>query len=329
VNAPGHSMPLANAQDIGARAAQWLEQRERGNFGPSEQAAFEAWLEESLAHRTAYWRVNAAWERANRLSALGTRHDVPPASSKRIGARFSILKRVAVLGVLAVALGAGASAYLSLFYRPSALIYSTTVGGHRIIALADGSAIELNTDTVLRIDGADHRKIWLDKGEAYFNIRHDAVHPFVVMANNHRVTDLGTKFFIREDANRLEVALLEGRASLQAVDGKEKAQILTPGHLAVATADLTSVTVAPSSVLTGDLGWRNGVLVFRRMTLADAASEFNRYNQKKLVVLDPIVANAKIDGTFPANNVEAFLDAVQATLRVHVEDLGNEAVISH
>ena len=83
-------VPLANAQDIGARAAQWLEQRERGEFGPSEQVAFEAWLEESLAHRTAYWRVNAAWERANRLSALGTRHDVPPASSKRIGAPFSI-----------------------------------------------------------------------------------------------------------------------------------------------------------------------------------------------------------------------------------------------
>ena len=99
--------------------------------------------------------------------------------------------------------------------------------------------------------------------------------------------------------------------------------------ITVATADLMSVTAPPPSALAGELGWRSGVLVFRRMTLADAASEFNRYNRKKLVVLDPAVANRKIDGTFPANDVEAFLDAVQATLRVHVEDLGSEAVISH
>lgn len=328
MSAPENFAPLANAQDIGARAAEWLELRERGGLGSEEQAALEAWLEESLAHRTAYWRVSAAWERANRLSALGT-HLGAAASSERGRAPFSVLKRVAAFAVPVVALGAGALLYFSLFYAASDTTYSTTVGGHRIVALEDGSSVELNTDTVLRIDGANRRKIWLDKGEAYFSIKHDAAHPFVVMANNHRVTDLGTKFLIREDAGRLEVSLLEGRASVQPVNGKTKAQILTPGHVAVATADLMSVTAPPPSALASELGWRSGVLVFRRMTLADAASEFNRYNHKKLVVLDPAIANAKIDGTFPANDVEAFLDAVQVTLRVHVEDLGSEAVISH
>jgi transmembrane sensor len=329
VSAPDNSAPLANAHDIGERAAAWLELRERGGFGQDEQAALDAWLDESLAHRTAYWRVSAAWERANRMSALGKRFDTPMASSEHSKAPYSILKRSAALGVLLAALGAGTFLYFSKNYQSSDIIYSTSVGGHKIVALADGSTIELNTDTVLRIDGANRRKIWLDKGEAYFNIRHDAAHPFTVTAINRRVTDLGTKFLIREDADRLEIALLEGRASVQSVSGKAKAQILTPGHMAVATADLMLVTAQPVSVLAGELGWRNGVLVFRRMTLADAASEFNRYNHKKLVVLDPAVANTRIDGTFPANNVEAFLDAVQATLRVHVEDLGSEAVISH
>jgi transmembrane sensor len=91
---------------------------------------------------------------------------------------------------------------------------------------------------------------------------------------------------------------------------------------------LTSISTKPLDTLATDLSWRNGMLVFRRMTLADAASEFNRYNRKKLVVADPKAAALKIDGTFPANNVEAFLDAVEAALNVHVEDRDSEAVIT-
>jgi transmembrane sensor len=323
-----NTVPSANAHDVDARAAHWLEMRERGGFGETEQAAFDAWMEESMTHRTAYWRVSAAWERANRLSALGPRLGAPEISAARTRASFFVLKRVVAATLLMAAIGAGGISYYLSTSSPEAT-YSTSIGGHKVIALADGSTIELNTDTVLRVAGADRRTVWLDKGEAYFDIKHDAAHPFVVMASDHRVTDLGTRFFIREDANRVEVALIEGRARLELADGKTKPEILTPGHVAVATAGLTSVSAQPSSVLTNDLGWRNGVLVFRHMTLAEAASEFNRYNVKKLVVVDPAAANAKIDGTFPANNVEAFLDAVQATLRVHVEDLGSEAVISH
>ncbi|HEY4125834.1 MAG TPA: FecR domain-containing protein [Rhizomicrobium sp.] len=320
--------PLDSARETGERAAEWLERRERGDFGADDQLALDAWLAHSMAHRTAYWRVSAAWERANRLGALGQNFGAPkmPAASSR--GSFFAFKRVAAVVAFLALLGSGAFLYWLSFAPPPDATYATSVGGRKVIALTDGSTIELNTDTILRLDGADRRKVWLDKGEAYFDIHHNAAHPFVVVANGHRVTDLGTKFFIREDASRLEVALIEGKASLQPANGKIKAQILTPGHVAVATADLTSVTAKPVKMLANDLSWRSGVLVFRRMTLADAASEFNRYNRKKLLVNDPAVAGLRIDGTFPASNVEAFLDAVQAALNLHIEDRGDEAVIS-
>lgn len=329
MSAAERDAPLVDARAIGECAAEWLERRERGSFSEEDNAKFEAWLSESTAHLTAYWRVRAAWERANRLSAFGSQSNAlrkPPAQAKSSSQLF---RRVAAAMVAVAALGGGAAFYLSPGAPPADLTYATTVGGKKVIMLTDGSRIELNTDTILRLDGANRRKVWLDKGEAYFDIRHDARHAFVVIANGHRVTDLGTKFFIREDAERLEVALIEGRASLETVGKKSKPQILTPGHFAVATASLTSITAKPVATLTNDLSWRNGTLVFRGMTLADAASEFNRYNRKKLLVSDPKVAGLKIDGTFPANNVEAFLDAVQSALKVRVEDRGSEAVISH
>jgi transmembrane sensor len=328
VSATENGAPLADARAIGEQAADWLERRERGGFGERDNAAFEAWLSESTAHLTAYWRVRAAWERANRLSAFGSQSNAlrKPVTPQKSPSQF--FRRVAAAVVAVAALGAGAALYLSPPAQPADMTYATTVGGKKVIVLTDGSRIELNTDTILRLDGADRRKVWLDKGEAYFDIHHNARHPFVVIANGHRVTDLGTKFFIREDADRLEVALIEGRASLESVGRKSNPQILTPGHFAVATASLTSISAKPVATLANDLSWRNGTLIFRGMTLADAASEFNRYNRKKLLVSDPKVAGLKIDGTFPANNVEAFLDAVQSALKVHVEDRGSEAVIS-
>jgi len=329
VSATQSGSPLPDARIIGEQAAAWLERRERGGFTEEDNTAFEAWLAESAAHQTAYWRVRAAWERANRLSAFGPQSDVLRKTRAPEKSSAQLFRRVAAAMVAVVALGAGAAFYFSQSAPPADLTYATTVGGKKAIMLTDGSRIELNTDTILRLDGANRRKVWLDKGEAYFDIHHNASHPFVVIANGHRVTDLGTKFFIREDADRLEVALIEGRASLESVGKKSKPQILTPGHFAVATASLTSVTAKPVATLANDLSWRNGTLIFRGMTLADAASEFNRYNRKKLLVNDPKVARLKIDGTFPANNVEAFLDAVQSALKVRVEDRGSEAVISH
>ena len=98
-------------------------------------------------------------------------------------------------------------------------IYATDIGGRKILSLSDGSKIELNTDTSLRIaKGSGGRRVWLDKGEAYFEINHNAAWPFIVTAGTHRVTDLGTKFTMHETGNWLEVALLEGSARLQSID---------------------------------------------------------------------------------------------------------------
>ncbi len=118
------------------------------------------------------------------------------------------LKRLAALIVIA-AVGATGTAYV---LRPQDQVYVTPVGGHRIIALADHSVIELNTDTVLAVRGRTAR---LEKGEAYFQIKHDAAHPFMVVAGDHRIADLGTKFLVRKQPGKLEVSLVEGKALVE------------------------------------------------------------------------------------------------------------------
>lgn len=317
--------PALNAKEINATAAAWLERHDGGDWNDADQSALDEWLAQSGAHRAAYWRLKAAWSNASRLAALGRPpQDAAVTERRNIPAALKIAASLAVVTLL----GGVAANYLM---SPRERMYSTAVGGHERISFADGSRIELNTDTVLRtrMTTAD-RTVWLDKGEAFFQIKHDAAHPFVVMVGEHRVTDLGTKFLIRRDPGRLEVALIEGKARFGAADTRRKSPsaLLLPGDVATATAGTMFVTREPAKKLTGELGWRHGVIVFKYTTLGDAASEFNRYNRQKLVIADPQAAKLTIVGTFRTSDVAAFAAATKSLFKLRVENDGDEIVIS-
>jgi transmembrane sensor len=319
--------PYGGIMEIEERAAMFLQRRRYWNWSEVDQVELNAWLAEALAHRVAFWRLEATLHRAERLAALhsSAREDAPSAS---LGKKRAMLTSVVVIVVLLVMVGVGTLLFLS---TPDERTYATSVGDHKTVMLADGTRVEMDTDTVMRASGrSGERKIWLDKGEAYFQITHDVARPFIVMVGDHRVTDIGTKFLVRRDTERLEVAVLEGRVRFDAAGGptQAKSSLLTAGEDVVATPNTVFVTSRPVQKIAEELGWRQGVIVFDHTTLADAAAEFNRYNRRKLVIADSAVANITIDGTFPTNDVEAFTDVVQHILRLHVDGYEDEIAIS-
>ena len=313
------------ASEVQSDAAVWLERRERSDWSAADQSALDVWLAQSPANMVAYLRVEDVWRRANRLQALVQSAPEPVRIERRrippiVFGIAAALAAVAVLGV--------ATRFLQ---EPGERTYSTDIGGRELVAFADGTQIELNTDTVLRARMTSReRTVWLDKGEAYFQVKHDAAHPFVVMMGNHRVTDLGTKFVIRRDPGRLEVALLEGRVRFGAADAKVQSDsdLLMPGDQVVATANSVSVQKMPLRALTNELVWRRDMLIFDHTTLADAAREINRYNRRKLVIADPAVASLTIGGTFPKNDIGAITSAARELFKLRVEEHGDEILIS-
>ena len=316
-----------NTEALRAEAAEWLARRDRGPWSPADQAALDTWMAQSWAHATAFWRLDAAWGRADRLGAM---RRAPEGRFGRLGATMGgrflpVLMRAAAACFVIAAVGG------AVFYSlpPSGeRSYETTVGGHETLTLGDGTKVELNTDTRVRVS-QDRRKVWLERGEAYFDVVHDAARPFVVMVGDHRVTDLGTKFLVRQNASRVEVSLFEGRAKLDSVAdwAPHRSAMLVPGDMAVATTNSMSVTKKPEKILTSELGWRRGVLVFRHASLAEAAAEFNRYNRRKLVIEDAAAARLTIDGTFQADNIEDFTRLAQLVLGVRTENRGSEIAI--
>lgn len=315
-------MPAPSRTDeIEAQAAAFLE-RQMGD-DDADRAALDAWLAQSWAHRSTYLRLEAAWRRTDRLAALrGAVIEQDVQKMRRFPLALSI---AAGFGMLAI-LGVATTAYLT---RPLDRTYATPVGGHESVSFADGTRIELSTDTVLRVRmTTKERMVWLERGEAFFQVRHDANHPFAVIAGNHRITDLGTKFLVRRDPGRLEVALVEGRARFDAQHSQSQSAVLSPGDVVTATISTVFITHETSKSLSGQLAWRKGMLVFDNMTLADAAAEFNRYNGQKLVIADPAVASLTIVGKFRTDDVAAFARIIRNVLGLKVEAKGDDFVIS-
>jgi transmembrane sensor len=320
------SPAMLRAKDVREAAAAWLERRVSGAWSVEDQTALDEWLAASPSHMAAYLRVEAAWNRTYRLSILRK-----PAGESAQAERAWIFpffaKIAAVAGVVAV-IGIVGAHYLQ---RPQERIYSTPLGGRETVAFSDGTRIELNTNTRLRTRmTSDERTVWIEKGEAYFRVHHDAAHPFVVIAGNRRVTDIGTAFLVRRDTRRLEVAVMQGRVRFDAPSAQSASvtALLTPGDVATATAGTMIVTRKAHDALAHELGWREGMLILDDVALADAVEEFNRYNAHKLVVADPGAAQMHIGGTFRTSDVQLFARVVQDVLGLHVASRGNDTVIS-
>ena len=317
----------ATAEEIEVRAAEWLVKKHaHETWKPEDQAELDAWLAESWAHTTAYWRLSAAWNCTDRIGALRPAHLRRGEASARRNWRTVI--RIAAVFVAAVSLAAVGAQY---FAAPREKTYATGLGGREVVTLIDGTRIELNTNTVLHIaTGTSDRSVTLDKGEAYFEVTHNAAHPFTVMADGHRITDLGTKFLVKSDPGRLKVSLVEGLARIEFANEPVKANgnLLKPGDVAIATADSISVSRAPERRLKDELAWRRGVLIFRDTTLAEAVAEFNRYNSQKLVIADADAAGRKIGGTFTTSGVERFAEVARLVLGLQVRERRNEIFIS-
>ncbi len=319
---------MSNAAAVEQQAALWRVRQERSSWSAEDQQALDAWLAESTAHRVAWLRLDYGWKRVDRLAALRApsiggklvwQSRNPQRRTLAMAAGFLLTVGLSVLGV-------------SQWLNDGTQQYVTAVGGHETVPLRDGSRIELNTDTRVRaaVDETA-RRVWLDKGEAYFDIARDPARPFVVDAGDHRIVVLGTRFSVRRDQGRVEVFVEEGRVRVEAKanDKPSPPAIAMPGDRVIAEAGAMLLAPASEDKVASELSWRKGVLIFDRTSLAAAAAEFNRYNAKKLSIDDRTIADVRISGSFDATNVEAFSRLLQRAYGLRVQDQGERVAISN
>ena len=298
---------MSHATEIEEQAALWVLRREEPFWSASDQEELDRWLAQSDGHKVAFWRLEHGWREADRIGSIG-------AASAGVAQRSTataLWKPFAVAASVLLVFAGLALQQTDLPFAPNQqadkLAFETAVGGHKVVSLSDGSRVELNTDTAIEA-AVDHsgRAIWLERGEAYFDIAKRPAQQFVVHSGPRTVTVLGTKFSVRRTGSQLTVAVLEGMVRVAEGAAAERSVTVAAGNVVVAGDGSTLVTRSSVEAVQELMAWRSGRLHFDDATLAQAAGQFNRYNRKQLVIGDASAAKVRIGGTFDARNVDAF-----------------------
>lgn len=190
---------------------------------------------------------------------------------------------------------------------------STIPARRQILALADGSSIDLNASTDLHTDFRYGRRIVrLEKGEVFFSVAKDATHPFLVETPAGIVRVTGTKFNIRlEEGGATEVTLLEGSVTFQYAAGLQ-ANLIPGQQLASVDSGVRTLSVSDLENVTA---WRQGRLAFDGLTLAEAVARLSAYHGVRIDV-DRAAAGLRPGGSFPVDDLPAILHALETALSV-------------
>jgi transmembrane sensor len=316
----GPLQSAARRQAIEAQAVERLLVAQASGAEADWDAVYR-WIEEDPAHGVAFARAEAAWDMAERLreapgyggaltGSESSQPDVAPAmrdSGGGIVPAAPIRRR----WLAAAALGACAAIASTVALQFDLAIdnYRTAVGEQRLIRLADGSHVALNTDSAIEVAlHDDRRSISLLRGEASFTVAHDPRRPFVVAANGVTLRAVGTAFNVRLRPQLTEVTVTAGTV---AIGGDSNSRMVPAGRAAAVRRGAVAVTPLASAAMNRRLAWRSGKLSFDGDTLAQAVEEFNRYRASPIVIGDPALAGIRIGGTFRADGSASFAQALQ------------------
>lgn len=344
---------MSNVDDVEEQAMTWLVRLEtlpEGSAADDMHAEFAAWCDADPRRHAAYIRLGSAWRKADQLKRLCGQNDVvdidllapmPTVKPSEVRANRGVPRfmgtRVALAASVAIVL-VGSACWWALD-RLSGKTYATAVGGFERVLLADGSMVELDTATKIKVRfNGDHREVTLVRGQANFNVIRDAKRPFSVDAGDTTVRALGTIFSVRlREARQVEVLVAEGRVAIAPQGSKaldiDRADVrhlptLSAGEVAVIKP--AQLSVKPMKVQAPDierkLSWTHGRATFEGETLAEAVDEFNRYTRRQLIIADPAIAGIRVGGSFEPSDPESFVIALERSFGVKVQSADDEEV---
>jgi len=304
-----------NEDRIAEEAAGWVARLQSSDATDRDRRDFELWLARDASHQAAYDEFRTLW---------GDLKDVPipPGRLKKLrSSRRSAVSSVAAVGIIAVL---SVALYRMGMIDRMRADYYTAVGEVRSLTLADGSRVDLNTDTAIAVRfSAGERHIELLRGEAFFEVTKNPLRPFVVEDSALKARALGTRYGVRTAAGgfggdvqveegRVEVSHDSDRVVLEAGD----VATLTQGRISLSKGDVSS-----------DTAWRTGKLMFSGQPLRDVLATLERYRHGKIIVLDQAAAERTVSGIFDLNDTDQALQSLEKNLPVSVTRLTGMMVV--
>lgn len=293
-----------NPKTVEETAVYWVVRLSADDCTEQERREFEAWIVEPV-HQERYAKALAQWQAMDALKSL---HFPERTEALRYRAPKKYLPRYVSFALAAsVLLVVGLTAFIpNEGWLGQWETYRTEKGAFSRITLADGSYLELNTDTKVRVHlNRWMRNVEIIQGEAFFTVVHDENRPFIVEAGNGVIRDIGTQFDVFAQAEQVLVAVEEGKVSVTTQQTKElnAGQQLTYSK----QGDFINVATQEIPVLTA---WRKKQLNFYKRPLEQVLTEISRYHAIKIEIQQPKLSKLTVTGVFQVNDLQGILNAI-------------------
>lgn len=346
--------PKSSKADIVAvEASAWFIEFRTGEMTAGDRARFYEWLRRSPDHIQAYLEIAEGWaelptsdpEHRIDIQALMQRaresqgENVVPllAGSAALPEKrhYSLKALAASLAVMTLAISLAVWGYLS-----QASNYRTGIGEQRTVRLVDGSTMELNALSSVRVHfSASTREVDLRQGQALFHVAKDHARPFLVHSAGTSVRAVGTQFDVYRKTSGTVVTVLEGRVAVAEASRSSPLSNEPPSApiFLVAGEQLTvpdkesskkrvpKPTHADVAVATA---WVQKRLIFEDTPLSEVAEEFNRYSTRQLVIADPQLRSLGVSGVYSSTDPDSLLGFLRAQPNIQLNETDKEIRIA-
>jgi transmembrane sensor len=321
-------------------AADWIAEAADGDFSLERRQALSHWLRRSPENIAAYIEVAAFWSDVPQAAPpqgfdleklvadaraegnvipIGQTAATPPAPQRPAPSRW---RQYAAAAAVVAAVGIAVWG-VDRWRGP---VYATNVGEQRSMTLVDGSTIQMNARTRLRVRmDEDERSVALDEGQALFSVAKDAARPFVVTSGDVSVRAIGTQFDVDRKAARTTVTVLEGLVSVGAGPNLQAVQLPAGQQLSVHGMTMTPPEVVDLTVTTA---WTDRRLVFQATPLGEVVEDFNRFSKRPLIVDNAELAALEISGVYTSTDPASLIRFLREQPGIRVEETDSRVVIT-
>lgn len=196
------------------------------------------------------------------------------------------------------------------FRTTNKLAIQTAYGETRQDVLPDGSQVMLNANTTLNYkkwsEGSD-REVWV-KGEAFFHVKKTAQKTrFIVHTGNFDVLVTGTQFNVIDRNNKNNVLLKEGSIIIQH-EGQEVH--MKPGdYVEFRDNGIQRKNINNAPVL----AWTEHKFIFEKTPMKEVATLVTELYGVKVTLADEASSTDSISGIMPNDNLDVFIQALEAS----------------
>ncbi len=296
-------------------ATTWFVRLHHDDQPEGHKPAFEEWLAADARHQAAYNEVQSFMQSTQDFTDDPVLEEVFAENLADNGLRRSpargFVRMAFALAAMVLAVIGGYGFYL---YYPLPDVEETLPGEQKVLVLADGSRVKLNTDSKIAISyGRGAREIRLYRGQAWFDVAKENKRPFKVTFEEGHVEALGTSFDVYQSTQGVKVSLLEGSVAVR----EKRAEAGGALKEVILQAKVNEKNVPQVVLRAGSLSaprmqerglvqaWQREQLVFTEAALETVLSEISRYLRQPVKLGDNGMKAVTVTGVFPTDGKKA------------------------